>query len=294
MSNSPKLRPAFHSGNLKFAFQAHYHIGIRTRKNAKVLGHADRADKLHQILSKVCQRSNFRILQTESNTNWLRLLLSLRPNDAPSKTVQTIKANTSRMMFDAFPELERQIGRRALWSRGYFVRSVGDVPDQVISEYLAKQKAHHASEWDDSVFLAEYADHNPKRFFELRPFSHCMAEYNCHFVCCPVRHVGAIDPIHASRLAAYIRQVATVRRFELIRLAVLSDHLHVFAALRPNQAPAYLAETIMNNTTHWFRQNNPGVFKVWNIPGFWTCSAFLRTAGAVTTNHIRAFLQSGG
>ncbi len=176
MSNVPKLRPAFHGGNMKYAFQAHYHIGFRTRKNARVLGQADRASTLDQALSDVCRRGNYRILQAETDQNWLRLLLSLSPVDAPSKTVQTIKANTSRMMFEAMPELEKEIGLRSLWSRGYFVRSVGDVTDHVVSEYLAKQRAHHAAEQDDSIFLAEYADPNPERFFGLRPFSHCMAE----------------------------------------------------------------------------------------------------------------------
>ena len=42
-------------------------------------------------------------------------------------------------------------------------------------EYLAKQRAHHAAEQDDSIFLAEDADPNPERFFGLRPFSHCEA-----------------------------------------------------------------------------------------------------------------------
>ncbi len=293
MSNAPKLCPAFHSGNMKYAFQVHYHIGFRTRKNAKVLNQADRRNTLQQILSKVCKRGNYRILETELEQNWLRLLLSLRPDDAPSKTVQTIKANTSRLMFEAFPQLETEIGLRSLWSRGYFVRSVGDVTDQVISEYLGKQKAHHAAQQSDSVFLAGYADPDPERFLDLRPFSHCMAEHNCHFVCCPVRHVGAIEQSHAPRLVEYIRRIAQVRHFDLIRLAVLSDHMHVFAALRPNQSPSYLATTVMNNTSHWYKQNNPGVFKVWDIPGFWTCSAFIRTSGAVTTNHVRAFLQSG-
>jgi REP element-mobilizing transposase RayT len=86
--------------------------------------------------------------------------------------------------------------------------------------------------------------------------------------------------------------VAAAKSFDVISLAVLEDHLHLFAALRPDQSPDYLAFSVLNNTSYWIGQRNPGAIKLWNAPGFWTPSAFVRTAGAVTTNAVRAHLHA--
>jgi REP element-mobilizing transposase RayT len=73
---------------------------------------------------------------------------------------------------------------------------------------------------------------------------------------------------------------------------VLEDHVHLFAALRPDQSPDYLAFAVMNNTSHWMSQRNPGAMKLWNTPALWAPSAFVRTAGAVTTKVVRAHLRN--
>ncbi|MBW3599930.1 MAG: IS200/IS605 family transposase [Planctomycetes bacterium] len=282
----------FHSGNMRYAYQLHYHLGFRTRRRVPALRASDRKNALHAILSGVCERSDYHVLQAEIDDRWVRLLVSLKPADAPAKAVQTIKANGSRLMFETFPEMEQEIGRRSLWSRGYYLRGVGDVPNRIVLDYVARQKERHEGELRNSYHLAEHVHPDPQSFLDLRPFSHCVAEYNCHFVCCPVGHVGAVEQPHAAALVEYVCRIAQAREIELIRLAVLSDHVHCFAALRPHQSPEWLALTLMNNTSYWFRKNNPGVFKVWDVPGFWTCSGFLRTAGAATTNQVRHHLRS--
>lgn len=90
---------------------------------------------------------------------------------------------------------------------------------------------------------------------------------------------------------AYLLRVAHKKTFEVISLAVLDDHIHLFAALRPDQSPDDLAFAVMNNASHWIGQRNPGAVKVWDAPGFWMPSAFVRTAGVVTTNVVRGHLQ---
>jgi REP element-mobilizing transposase RayT len=144
-------------------------------------------------------------------------------------------------VFEAFPEVESEMGQRSLWSRGYYVRGVGDVADDVVFAYIASQRQHHEEDRKDSRVLAEYRHPHREPFFDLRPFAHCVAEYNCHLACCPLRHVPAIDAAIAEELVAYVLRVATAKNFDVISLAVLEDHLHLFAALRPDQSPEYLA-----------------------------------------------------
>ena len=195
-------------------------------------------------------------------------------------------------MFDAFPQLEAEVGRRSLWSRWYYLRGIGDVTNETVLAYVTRQREHHEIEQQNSHELACYRHPDPQAYFDLRPFSHCVAEYNCHFVCCPQRHVPAICETIAGDLLDYIRRVTQSKRIELLSASVLEDHLHLFAALRPVQSPEYFALSVLNNSVHWMEKNNPGAMKLWNAPGFWTPSAFVRTAGAVTTDTVRANLRN--
>jgi REP element-mobilizing transposase RayT len=194
-------------------------------------------------------------------------------------------------MLDRFPEIEQEIGRRALWSRGYYLRSVGEVVAATILNYLSRQSEHHAG---GSQLLAEYRHPFANRFADLRPFSHCVAEYKCHIVICPVHHVPAIDRQFAEPLVRFILRVAAKRTFEVVSLTVMDDHVHLVAAITPSLSPAEVALTVMNNTSHWFSLHNPGVFKLWEIPGFWASSVYLGTVGAVTSGHIGNYLRRAG
>lgn len=283
--------PPFGSFNTDYAYQLHYHLGFRTHFAAKVFGKPDRDQAFRSILNDTCVRNQFRILEAEFEEDWVRLLLSLRPTHAPAKVVQTLKANTSRWMFDAFPCIETEIGRRRLWSRAYYLRGIGDVTNDVVLAYVASQRQHHEIELRNSRELACFRHPDPRAYFDLRPFSHCVAEYNCHLVCCPPRHVPAFHKSCAEDLLTYIRRVTESKRIELLSASLLEDHVHLFAALRPDQSPEYFALAVMNNTAHWMAQNNPGALKLWETPDLWMPSAFVRTAGVVTTNTVRAHLR---
>jgi putative transposase len=286
--------PPFRDNNTEFAYQLHYHLGFRTRQAITIFNDGERASKLRETINEIGRRNHYHILELDIGDCWTRLLVSLRPCHAPAKVVQTIKTNSSRILFESFPRIETEMGRRSLWSRGYYVRGVGDVTNEAVLNYVARQREHHEHNRGDSRLLASYQHPTPQQFFDFRPFSHCVAEYNCHVVFCPLRHVPAIDAAIADELAAYILRVASAKLFDVISLAVLDDHVHLIAALRPDQSPDYLAFAIMNNTSVWTASRNPGAIKLWNAPGFWTPSAFVRTAGAVTTNQVRLHLKSKG
>jgi putative transposase len=245
-----------------------------------------------EILNDTCNRNQFHLLESETEEDWLRLLLSLRPSHSPAKAVQTIKTNLSRWMFDAFSEMESELGKRSLWSRGYYLRGIGDVTNETVLQYVASQRAHHEVELGNSRELGFFRHSDPRPFLELRQFSHCVAEYNCHLVCCPLRHQPIFEEGLVDDFLSYTHRVLDSKRIELISASMLEDHLHLFAALRPDQSPEFFAFAVMNNTAQWMEKRNPGAMKLWDAPGLWTPSAFIRTAGIVTTDTVRAYLKT--
>ena len=69
----------------------------------------------------------------------LHLLISIPPTVAVGKIVGIIKQNTSRALKQKFPFLKEVYwGTDAVWSEGYFVRTIG-VNEQVIKAYIQNQ-----------------------------------------------------------------------------------------------------------------------------------------------------------
>ena len=85
----------------------------------------------------------------------VHIFLEAPPRLSPSRIVQILKSISARELFRQFPWLRKQLWGGKLWSRGYFVRAVGDeVTADVIRRYIEyhehQQGAVQLSLWDNS------------------------------------------------------------------------------------------------------------------------------------------------
>ncbi|MFH4324757.1 transposase, partial [Acinetobacter baumannii] len=58
--------------------------------------------------------------------------------DAPHRIVNQIKGYTSRILREQFPWLKSRLP--TLWSRSYFIASVGSVTEEAVRLYIENQK----------------------------------------------------------------------------------------------------------------------------------------------------------
>ena len=82
--------------DINWAYQLHYYLCFRTHRRKNLFSAHDRMDALSQELSHICERHGFHLLKAKAYPDHLRCLLSLRPSDSISKTLQTVKTNLSR------------------------------------------------------------------------------------------------------------------------------------------------------------------------------------------------------
>ncbi|HEX6728912.1 MAG TPA: IS200/IS605 family transposase [Pyrinomonadaceae bacterium] len=104
---------------LKWAYQLHYYLCFRThRRRQRFLS---RESVLEALITEICERHEYHLLECQPHPEQLRSLISLRPDQAVAKVIQTIKTNSSRewnLRFQTAPPL---------WARGYLARSTGQV-----------------------------------------------------------------------------------------------------------------------------------------------------------------------
>ena len=113
------------------------------------------ADYAKQVFRKTAEEYDMVIDTVEVVEDHVHIFLEAPPRLSPSRIVQILKSISARELFREFPRLRRQLWGGKLWSRGYFVRAVGDeVTGDVIRRYIEyherQQGAVQLSLWDTS------------------------------------------------------------------------------------------------------------------------------------------------
>jgi REP-associated tyrosine transposase len=109
-----------------------------------------------------------------------------------------------------------------------------------------------------------------------------------HVIWCPkrVRKV-LVGPIR-TRLEQIVREVAAENQWTVIEMAIQPDHVHLFVQADPNTLPSDLPRRIKGRSSRYLRDEFPQLRR---LPSLWTRSFFLSTAGNVSQETIRKYIE---
>ncbi|NON63427.1 IS200/IS605 family transposase, partial [Acidianus sp. RZ1] len=78
------------------------------------------------------------LIDLKIEKNKINLIVSCPPRLAPSYMANYFKGKSARIILKKFPELREVMGGK-LWSRDYLVATIGEVTDNIISEFVNSQ-----------------------------------------------------------------------------------------------------------------------------------------------------------
>lgn len=126
------------SGHSKYLVQ--YHIIWCPKFRFEVLT-GDVENALKNIIKNISKEYKYEIKALEVMPDHIHLFVATKPTVAPTDVVRTIKSITTVKLFKEFPELKNFYSRvGSLWSKGYFVSTVGNVSERTIQKYIENQK----------------------------------------------------------------------------------------------------------------------------------------------------------
>ena len=112
---------------------------------------------------------------------------------------------------------------------------------------------------------------------------------NYHLIWCPKRRrkvlVGAVE----TRLRQIIQEVAAEKKVEILSLEIMPDHLHLFVSCYPQLTLHLLVKAFKGRSSFYLRKEFPELLK---IPSLWTNSYFASTAGNVSNETIRKYIEA--
>lgn len=267
--------------NLSWAYQLHYYLCFRTHRRKKLFSSDDRMEALSQELGQICERHGYHLLRAKGYPDHLRCLLSLRPSDSISKTLQTVKTNLSR-------ELGLRFRLQApVWADGFLARSVGRVRIDAVRNYLESQSEHHGYAGRTHPPVFHFAAKNPIALTA----AHSIFDLNHHVVLATRYRRGIFGSRIGNELFEYWERVAIKKGFAIDRATVLPDHIHLLMRIVPKLSIEDCVLALMNNGQHWFSKHYPELLVQAGVSQLWQQSAYAGTTGKVTTALVKSFLS---
>ena len=89
------------------------------------------------------RQKHYRIKALEVMPDHIHIFVDVPQTVAPCDVVRTLKSISAIELFKAFPQLKQFYTRcGVLWSRGYFVSTVGHISEATVIKYIEEQKNH--------------------------------------------------------------------------------------------------------------------------------------------------------
>ena len=118
-------------------FLLNYHFVWIPRRRKPVLKGAIKS-RLEELIRETCQKYGWEILALEIQPDHVHLFLSATPEWAPNQIMFRIKGYTARILRKEFPDPLKKLP--SMWTRSYFVSTVGNVSSETIKSYIEAQK----------------------------------------------------------------------------------------------------------------------------------------------------------
>jgi REP element-mobilizing transposase RayT len=118
-----------------------YHI-VCPAKYRRVVFTPPVDEKLKEVCLEISKRFEIVFLEIGTDKDHVHFLVQSVPMLSPKRIVQIIKSITAREIFQACPEVKKQLWGGEFWTDGYFVSTVGKHGNEdVIKKYIRNQGA---------------------------------------------------------------------------------------------------------------------------------------------------------
>jgi putative transposase len=104
----------------------------------------DREEMIEGYMKNIHVSYGWRLEQLEVQPDYLRWISSFPPNITPSKHIERIRKETSRLLFEDFPTLKRENLNNDYWAPGYLiVGGKNSISNQLVMAFLRRNRMKH-------------------------------------------------------------------------------------------------------------------------------------------------------
>ena len=95
-------------------------------------------NRLREIILSKCEELDCQVIELNIMPDHVHLFVKTKPTIAPHFLIQQIKGLSSRILRTEFKELKSKLPN--MWTRSYYIESVGHISENTIKKYIQEQK----------------------------------------------------------------------------------------------------------------------------------------------------------
>ena len=99
------------------------------------------AEYTREVLKEILEELECEAIAVEVMPDHVHVFTLCPPRHSPAYVVNYLKGKSARRILQKFPELKTRAIRGKLWSRSYFVATVGGVTADLVKKYVEEQWA---------------------------------------------------------------------------------------------------------------------------------------------------------
>ena len=145
------------------------------------------------------------------------------------------------------------------------------------------------------IFCIRLFDKHTQRWYpylmeEYRRTKTTVSLINYHFVFCPrYRRKIFLNPFIDKRFKELVQEICGEHSFHILALETDKDHVHLFLNTPPKFSPTDIMAKIKGGTSKTIRDEFP---ERQAMPSLWTRSYFVSTAGSVSSQTIKRYVET--
>ena len=116
-----------------------YHIVWCVKYRRKVLTNKIE-NSLIEILNKIAEDNNFKILEINGDLDHIHLLIECSPQHYIPNILKALKGVSARLLMKEFPSIKSKLWGGHLWNPSYFIATVSENTEEQIRNYIKSQK----------------------------------------------------------------------------------------------------------------------------------------------------------
>ena len=125
-------------------WKCQYHIVFIPKYRKKTLYGQVRKD-VREIIKVLCKYKKVEIVEGAVCVDHVHLCVSIPPKLSVSSFMGYLKGKSTLMIYDRHPEKQSK-WNKAVWARGYYVATIGNITETAIKKYIAEQSEESRKE----------------------------------------------------------------------------------------------------------------------------------------------------
>jgi putative transposase len=95
--------------------------------------------EIGKIVRKLCEFKGIEILEPGACVDHIHMCLCIPPKYSVAYVMGYLKGKSALMFFDKYPEIRKRTNNKNLWTKGYYVNTVG-LNEEAVRKYIKEQE----------------------------------------------------------------------------------------------------------------------------------------------------------